>query len=190
MKSLVLKVLFFLLIVVALGELAYLFLRPRSPKSPASPTQVTTEKSPTPSSIPLPTVNMDICRECININKQTRDMLQYSDDYLNRKIANNAYITLESQGQIISFNKNESIALLPKDLQLEFYIKLQREINGKKELFDFFILDKTTLENTKIADSTEKTLSYKDLKIGQNVKIVETYNLKEKFYHYEITVLE
>ena len=185
MKSLVLKVLFFLLIVVALAELAYLFFRPRSPKSPASPTQVATETSPTPSSIPLPTVNMDTYRQCINIDEKARDLLDNSADYVSRKLADKAQIINEAQGEIVSFEVDNAEE---PTKELGFYMRLQKDINGKKELFEI-IINKDQLNNTKVSDQTGKTISTKDLKIGQTVKIVQTYDLKEKSNRYEIIVL-
>lgn len=85
---------------------------------------------------------------------------------------------VEFQGKVIEVNE-------------EFTIKVQGTINESKKQFDI-IFDQELLSKTKITDLKGKTISYKELKIGQRVKVVEVYNFKEKFYLnsiYEITIL-
>lgn len=134
-------------------------------------------------------INMNMCLHAQDFSNSDLAVLQTSNYFLEKKVANQSYLLIEYQGEIVGFEKNAA-RLLPKDYKLEFYLKLQRDVSGYKEPFDF-IFDIERLKKTIVKNKDGKVISYKDLKAGQNIRIIAEYDIKSKLYSsYEINIID
>ncbi|MEK7597614.1 MAG: hypothetical protein AAB441_03125 [Patescibacteria group bacterium] len=96
-------------------------------------------------------------------------------------------IKQEFQGKIVEVN-TVKVAITP-EVSKEFYLKVERDVKGVKDLF-VISFDNNILSKTKVIDSEGKIISYKDLKIDQIIKIISIYDFKADLYKgFEITVL-
>jgi len=170
------KIIFIILFLVLLGELGYVFM-------------TVNKKNPTSFIVPTPTLNSRFestkpkidFNSCIDMlsNYYRSDIatLSTTNYYLENNIANTSYVVTELQGEIISFDKAASRKVEKNYIQ-EFYIKLERDVDGKKETFDI-IFNSDLLQKTKVEDFSGKIISHKELKIGQTLKVIKTYDLKK-----------
>ncbi|EKE14188.1 MAG: hypothetical protein ACD_12C00636G0003 [uncultured bacterium] len=96
----------------------------------------------------------------------------------------------EFTGEILEI-RSTNIESLFDGYNPEFIMSIKKTSNiVKGPLMINYAFDKKDLEKIQVKDSSGKIISYRDLIVGQNVKIVEVYDLKEKIYSvYEITIL-
>lgn len=79
----------------------------------------------------------------------------------------------EFQGKIIEL-KTIKVSLAKEVNKIEFSFKLETNEKGVKKTQVIFF-NKQELETLKVIDSSEKIISYKDLKVGQNIKFDQRY---------------
>lgn len=129
-----LKILFVILLLVLVGEIAYGVMNSRKKNS----------------SQPVISNN--------KLNKLTPALINNKED-INRM--------LEFKGEIISF-ENETGAYFPLSHKTEWFLYLDIDTKDSKvkRLFSF---DQNDLDSIKVTDSTGNVISYKELKIGQNI---------------------
>lgn len=91
---------------------------------------------------------------------------------------------IKSQGKITATD------ILPPPPQVNpinyFSFKLQTD----KEVLNFLFLE-SELKNIKMVDLLGKTISYKDLKVGQNISVIQKYNPTDSsYFEGEIKILQ
>lgn len=151
-----LKILFAILLLVLVGEIAFGVMNSRKKNSKTS--------------VATPT----------NIISSTK--VEVTDKESATRITN-------IQGKIIGF-KNINGILFPENYKPELFIYLSiKKEDRKKGTARLFAVDKNDLRNMSVTDNTGNIISYKDLEVGQNIKIIENYDLKKKVYtKFEIVV--
>jgi len=181
----ILRITFAILFLVLIAELTYFFYIVPNKK-------VATTIAPTKASnslkITLPNKEV-IFSEDLDISKilDTKE-LQRFDYFFEKKVADEFYMAMYLHGKIIGFEMDKNIKYM--NFQPEFYLNLQNEALGSKEVFTL-AFSKEELKQTRVMDSKGKNITYKDIKIGQNVKIIEIYNLTKKLNSsFEINVLD
>ncbi len=90
----------------------------------------------------------------------------------------------EFQGKIIELNID-----VPNFDDIGFSFKLEWGSDKKKNHVVYFF-DKDKINTMKVTNSAGKTISHKDLKVGQNIKIIRIDDFGTKLYKgFEIVVL-
>ena len=177
-----LKVIFVILLIVLVGEIAYLFTV--SSRKPA-------EQAPTPT----PTNQIVQARSQTNrISEDDETTVFYTNQSIEKGVLKKASLVNEYEG-IITEVKTENVESpfpATSPYKPEFKIAIHSNPEDPNTYVGFFF-DKTELNNLTIkqADEPEDKTTYQDLKIGQRVNIIETYDFTtKKTIAYEITILQ
>lgn len=92
----------------------------------------------------------------------------------------------EYQGKIILFDNSTNSAN-----EEELYFNTSYSPDGKIKIIKDFFYNKSDLNFMKVINSNGEIISYKDLKVGQNIRITQKYGLSEAPHSsIEINILE
>lgn len=177
----VLKVIFAILLFTLIGEAVYLF-------------TISSRKSAEPSPTPAPASQIVQARgQTKTISEDDKTTILYTNQSLEKKVLKKASLVNEYEGVVTEIKTENVGSPFPTTSPYKPEFKIAIHSNPKDpNTYVGFFFDKTELNalTVKQADNPEDKSTYQDLKIGQRVNIIETYDFStKKTIAYEITIL-